>query len=163
MVVMMSITRSDAVIDAFLDDHRQMTQLVQELVQLLEERNIGAARAVADRLDIAAGPHIKFEEEILYPAAAKVAGSKFQQRLVGEHQEVREGIRQLLTARNDKFRDPQFLALITEAIRTGLKHAESCGTLISHLDQFSSHRRQEALDRLLELRRIGQRWTEQQG
>ena len=147
--------------DAFLDDHRRMTRLLRDVAVALQKRDVQTAKSLARELDVVAGPHIEFEEEVLYPATASSSGPDFQKKLLSEHEQVCSGLARLLAADTEQLRDAQFLRSVEDAIRGGLKHAESCGTLVSHLETFTTEQQQQAFDRLQQLKRTPRRWTEQ--
>jgi hypothetical protein len=143
----------------FLNDHRRMTRLLRDVVENLENGDIEAGRSLADELDQVAGPHIAFEETILYPAVGSAEGVAFQQKLLAEHDQAREGLAQMLAADQSQLDDVAYRNGVLAALHTGLKHAESCGTLVSHLEEMTDDQQRQALSRLKELRQIGSRWT----
>ena len=153
-------TAKTELVELFLRDHRQMTRMLSDVVSHLHRNELVPALTVAQKLDRVAGPHIQFEEQVLYPEVKSVRGKAFDERLRDEHQAARDGLTRFLTASELQLKDPGFLAMVEKKLRSGLKHAESCGTLVSHLEQFSTSQQQQALLQLSKLKRAGTSWTE---
>jgi len=143
----------------FLKNQRRMTRLLRDVVVRLEDGDVEVARSLADELDNVAGPHIAFEESILYPAVGGVEGEAFQQQLLGEHEQARAGLSALLSADDSSLSEGDYRRNIVAALRAGLKHAESCGTLVTHLEELTDDQQRLGLERLDELRQAGGRWT----
>ena len=60
---------------AFVDDHKQLTRALKQLKDALGRHDLSEAKRIAEELDRAAGPHILFEEEFLYPEVARRAAA----------------------------------------------------------------------------------------
>lgn len=156
----MSTTKQSPLVKEFLDDHRLMTRMLSDLVTLLEGDHPEAARSLANQLDKLAGPHIAFEEQCLYPAVKARRGAVLQSQLQHEHDEARAALTQLLSTNVEELNRPTMRQVLAVALRKGLKHAESCGTLVSHLQELPQEQKQATLSRLLHLRHEGLRWTQ---
>lgn len=156
----MTPTQSSPLVQAFLDDHQQMTRKLQEVIARLEQDEVQAACTAAEQLDRIAGPHIAFEESILYPAVGRAQGKPFQRQLLSEHAAMRAGLLQLLASSDAQLSKPAVRDEVLEQLQAGLRHAESCGTLISHLAAFTSEEQQAGLTKLKLLKQAGQKWSE---
>jgi len=55
---------------AFVEDHKHMIGGVAKLKQALEQRGTTEAKQIAEDLDRVVGPHIQFEETVLYARVA---------------------------------------------------------------------------------------------
>ncbi|MFQ5741686.1 MAG: hemerythrin domain-containing protein [Acidobacteriota bacterium] len=146
--------------DAFLSDHKVMTQGFHRILKALERNDLKGAVELARRLDRVAGPHIEFEEEILYPQIRRNRGRDYVSRLYREHQVALQGIQTLLQSPAGTALDPHEKEQLVGKIRTALDHAVSCGTLLSHLTTLDETRQEQILNRLRDLRSQGHRWTE---
>ena len=146
--------------EAFGEDHRRLVRGFADLKTALERGDPDDARRIADRLDRAAGPHIQFEEEVLYPRVRRGAGPVLRRPA-------------LHRARRRPRRDPAGagpavgIAPAARATRaadrraqTTLDHALSCGTLLSHLTTLDPGQQADLLELLEEMRRRAMRWTE---
>lgn len=153
------MTKASPLREAFLEDNRKLTRGLLRLLDALKENDLVAARREADRLDQDAGPHMAFEEQVFYPTLDRILGSAFVDQLYHEHAEGQDAVRTVLNREPDHpFADHERQALV-EHVETALEHALSCGTLLSHVDVLEAPAKQEMLERLLELRRRGRRWT----
>jgi hypothetical protein len=103
---------------------------------------------------------MEFEEEILYPEVGKSRGSDYVSRLYREHQVALEAVKALMSSKNQERLEPQLKEQLLLSLTTGLDHTISCGTLLSHVTSLDQKRQDEMLTRLLDLRRIGHRWSE---
>ena len=146
-------------VNEFLRDHQRFISLLRDVVVFVERGEIATARSLADELDRLAGPHIEFEEKILYPTTIAAHGVLLERKLLAEHGNFRAGLKQLLSASDARLSRPEFQQRVAAALRGGLKHAESCGLLVSHLDQLTELEQQQALTKLNGLKREGRRWT----
>jgi hypothetical protein len=146
--------------EAFLEDHRHLTRGLSNILQALRDDHLEEAIRIAEDLDRVAGPHMEFEEEILYPEVGKSRGSDYVSRLYREHQVALEAVKALISSKNQERLEPQLKEQLLQSLTTGLDHAISCGTLLSHVTSLDQKRQDEMLTRLLDLRRIGHRWSE---
>lgn len=145
--------------EEFVDDHRVMTQTISALLEALRAGRDAEAREIAEDLDRRAGPHIAFEEAVMYPQVARVSGESVAQQLYDEHRTVLAGLEQLLNHRGSTPLGEEQRAQVIAKMQTGLDHAISCGSLLSHLTALDPQIQQQMLDRLHEYRREGTRWT----
>ncbi len=150
---------SSSLRDAFVEDHRHLTRGLNRLLKALRGGEMGEAKRIAAELDRVAGPHVQFEEEVLYPEISRTRGSEFTGKLYDEHSQALRAIRTLLKANGESLPEAARRQLIADA-QTGLDHAVSCGTLLSHVTTLPEPLQDRLLGRLLELRREGRRWSE---
>ncbi len=144
----------------FVNDHREMTRALVAVLTALENEDIASAIQSADELDVLAGPHIQFEESILYPTVAKTTGEEFHQQLLAEHQQPLAAVRLLLARReNPNISSSQRDQLINQ-IRVGVEHVETCGRLLSHLASLDEQTQSRYLKELRDLRSANCRWSE---
>ena len=143
----------------FIEDHQILTSGFQQVIDAVEMNDPKRMRASAESLDKSAGPHMQFEEQVLYPQVGQNRGDGFEQSLLREHQVARSAIL-FLTDHDDSPLAAADRARVLEQLRIGLDHAISCGALLSHVTVASEERQQEMLGELREFRRKGTRWTE---
>lgn len=144
---------------AFLEDHRALTRCLADLAAVVEKRDWVEARQIAERVDRLGGAHIEFEEEVLYPAVARVHGRPFVQRLHEEHRAGLDVVRSLLGGPSDGWTVERQEELAAHA-QTAWRHAESCGTLLSQLTGLGAEEQRAALERLESIRSAARRWTQ---
>ncbi len=155
----MKTDSSQSLRNAFIEDHRHLTQGLNRLLKALRADDFEEGIAIARELDRVAGPHIQFEEEVLYPEITRTRGTDFTDRLYDEHGTALQAIRTLLAANGGSL-SPSTKAQVIEAAQTGLSHAVSCGTLLSHLTTLPEEMQERLLTRLQDLRADGRRWSE---
>ena len=142
----------------FIKDHQQFSRLMYEISKLLDDGKIEQARARGEELDAVAGPHIAYEEAELYSRLIELGvESVTKQQLVEEHREVVDALRLLLEVPAP---DESKLESIKQGFRSGLAHAEHCGSLISLMSRLDEQQRSESLKILIHLREQGGKWTE---
>lgn len=154
----MGLSQASQLVQSFLEDHRRMTRLLARVHRALEDGQVATARDLAEELDRVGGPHIDFEEQVLYPLIAGAVDRALAQRLYEEHAVVRKAIAQLLETAPAKL-ERDTVAGLLDSFHVGLDHASNCGTLASHLDGLPASKREQALETLQALRELGRRWT----
>lgn len=159
----MAKSEPSELVQTFLEEHRTLMRGLSTILEKVESEDFIGARKQADELDQMAGPHIQFEEEVLYPEVGRAQGRELERQLKDEHSTIRRAIQRLSQVDEVQASDPRFRAELATALRTGVRHAESCGTLISHLEELSAKQQRQALGRLVQLRGQGQRWTKRCG
>lgn len=145
---------------AFLEDHRHLTRGFAGLLRAIDDNDLKESRALAEELDRRGGPHIEFEETVFYPELATAFGGDFTRGLYQEHDVAYRAVASLLARNADERLSTAERARLHQQVKTGLDHAITCGTLISHIAGLDPKRQQELLDKLLDLRRKGRRWSE---
>ena len=147
-------------VNTFVEEHQVLMRGLATVLQKVKAGKMAEARTLADKLDQEVGPHIQFEEEVLYPQVGRVRGEVFEQKLRDEHMIVEQAIKQLIAADRSDQNLSELRAELVEALNVAVEHAESCGTLISHLEALSPAVQQQALKRQRQFRAGGVRWTE---
>jgi len=79
----------------FRNDHRQIRDLVLNLVGAFIQNDMEQAATLIKKLNIVAGPHFQFEEEVLYPELIPVYGPQYINKLYIDHDLVIARIRKL--------------------------------------------------------------------
>lgn len=153
-------TVQHALEEEFAADHRELTRGFARLLELLQSGNDEEARGLADHIDQVAGPHVEFEETVLYPAVARAEGQDFAAQLYAEHRTVFDAVAWLLEHSAEEPIDESTRQRLIEQVQTGLDHAVSCGSLMGHLTALEESQHETFLKQLLECRESGRRWTE---
>lgn len=145
---------------AFLEDHRQLMRGLNRLRETLERGDVSAAIELAKQIDRMVGAHIEFEEEVLYPKVAESETREFVRQLYDEHHAGLRAVEHLRKRSAEKALSPDEQARLVADTQTMVDHAASCGTLLSHLTALDADRQSTILERLMELRDQGHRWSE---
>lgn len=144
--------------NAFIEDHQKLSRGYWNIIDAIQAGNFDKARTLAEELDRVAGPHIEFEEKYLYPEVRQSRGDDYTDNLYSEHSDTIETLIELQSVDNapSATQTQRWLA----GMQRGLDHAASCGTLLSHLDVLDPTRQKSLLEKLIELRQSGKRWSQ---
>lgn len=139
----------------FALDHRNLTRGFAEIIAALRREDKEEAVRLALILNREGGAHIAFEESILYPKVAESRGKDYVAKLYNEHQIAIEALRDLIeNSHQGPVSEAKMQELITK-LQTGLEHAVSCGTLLSHLTVLDEKTQRQLLDELRRSRADG--------
>lgn len=141
----------------FLKDHKQLMRGISSLLKVLQDDQWPEASKLADELDRQAGPHIEFEERVLYPAIARRRGEAYATQLFREHGIIRKALKKLCQPHALSEADR---SEVVRSLKVGLRHSESCGSLFSYLGSLDSTARQRAARDLVRFRADSKRWTD---
>lgn len=144
---------------AFLQDHRKMTKGFYRLGQKLEAGDWTEARRIALAIDRDVGPHIEFEETVYYPRLVPVVGAANVDMMYAEHGIGLRLIQDLMSAGSTP-PDSAVMADLADRCQTMLEHAQTCGTLLTHLTALPPDEQNELLARLEHIRERGRSWSE---
>lgn len=145
---------------SFTDDHQAMIRGYRSLLGALNDGDFAAASRLSVQLDRSAGPHIEFEEQYLYPAVKASRGTAYVSKLYQEHRQVLAAITELRKLTAESIPSDEELAAWKQSLESGLEHAASCGTLLSHLEVLSEEQQRSYLDTIHRLRDEGHLWSE---
>ena len=151
---------SSALREAFLDDHKHLTRGLTRTLEALQNGDDATAIQVVDTMDRAVGPHMEFEETLFYPELVGILGEPRVEHLENEHDIGKRAVQTILSRAGGEPLAGEERKSVIASLGAMLEHALGCGTLLSHLDGLGEARKKQLLDRLLELRRRGLRWTE---
>lgn len=69
----------------FREEHRAVRDLLLELVEAFERRDVEQARALLEQVAAATGPHFRYEEEAMYPELVPIFGDAYVTKLLVDH------------------------------------------------------------------------------
>ncbi len=145
---------------AFVEDHKKLTKGLRRLLRAVKGNEPRETLLAAQDLDAAAGPHIQFEEEYLYPHVREVRGDEMTRQLYDEHQTGQTALKTALQGDGKQPLDAELQARVLGQLETAMDHVIACGTLLSHVTTLDASRQEELLGKLLQLRKEGRRWSE---
>ncbi len=143
---------------AFLADHKKLTRGFRDLIKALEADDRAGVTRLTTELDLAAGPHIEFEEHVLYPTVEEERGGAYGDTLRHEHQVARSALCFLLDHADEPLK-PEDRARVIQQLRVGFEHAVACGSLLSHITVLDEASQEKMLGKLREYREQKLRWT----
>lgn len=122
-------TLADEFTHVFREEHRQVRDLLLELVSAFEARDGARAREALGRTAALTGPHFRYEEESLYPALVPLFGSPYVEHLLGEHDRAIQGARRLVEiVAEDRLGDEEAEEAVG-IVRSILPHVSDCDGL----------------------------------
>jgi hypothetical protein len=113
----------------FRIEHREVRDLLLELVDAFETRDAERARTLVGRIAAVTGPHFRYEEEALYPALVPLFGERYVGSLVAAHDGAIARARTLAAAAANEHPSDEEVAGAIEAIREILPHVSDCDGL----------------------------------
>ena len=138
----------------FRDDHRQVRDGLLDIMDALKSKDVIKAREILGNLNIAIGPHFRYEEETLYPTL-KVFLGEYVDQLLSEHDGV------ITTARtcaellaNETLTDDEAESA-SSAARELLIHVSNCDGLAILSERLSSEELDNMGDKLSAAREAG--------
>ena len=142
----------------FLADHKKMTRAFRDLIDAVNVNDVEQFRGIANQLNAIAGPHIAFEESVLYPRVDQNSSKAVSSKLCDEHDTARSAIGRLIQQSGPLTDEDR--KLVVEQLQVGFKHAVACGSLLSHLTVATNQEQQQMLAELKEFRRQKRLWTD---
>jgi hypothetical protein len=144
----------------FIKDHQKLTRGFSRIIAAIHEDDWPAAVQAAQELNREGGPHIAFEEDVLYPRVAQSRSERSVRHLYDEHQAAISAVRFLLSHPHEQGIAPDAKARLLEQLQTGLDHAVSCGTLLSYLTVLDAPTQRDLLATLKQHRAAGKTMVE---
>ncbi|HUG90390.1 MAG TPA: hemerythrin domain-containing protein [Planctomycetaceae bacterium] len=145
--------------EAFVIDHREITRGLARLSQAVRDGDFTASRELALDVDRLAGPHILFEEQVLYPQIARLLGRDYAVQLYGEHEAGRSALEQLTRSDRPAGFRPGEQEELSRLLGAAVEHAATCATLVSRLSEFPRTVQIEMQARLDECHAASPAWT----
>jgi hypothetical protein len=82
--------------EVFRAEHRQVRDLLIDLMQAFGQRDTTRARALVAAVAEATGPHFRYEEEAMYPRLTSIFGDAYVDKLLADHDGAIRNARELL-------------------------------------------------------------------
>lgn len=82
--------------EIFGAEHRQVRDLLLELIRAFRDRDTGRARSLVASVAAATGPHFRYEEEAMYPQLTGIFGDSYVGKLLAGHDGAIRNARELL-------------------------------------------------------------------
>ena len=144
----------------FIKDHQKLTRGFAQIIKAVKDCKWSDATAAAKELNREGGPHIAFEEDVLYPRVAQSRSEQSVRHLYEEHQDAIAAIQFLSTHSEGADITPDTKVELVNKLQTSLDHAVSCGTLLSYLTVLDESMQDELLAKLEQHRAEGKSMTD---
>lgn len=149
----------DNLFTCFREDHKVLGSGFHRLSERLRAGDTAGARAVAQWLDEAAGPHIAFEEDAFYPRLVPLFGQQQADRMYDEHRQGLAVIRALINHKTAEPLDQVACDELLEQSETMEAHIADCAELFEAMGRIPVAEQQELHRRLLAWRQRRPKWT----
>lgn len=138
---------ADRFAEVFRQEHRQVRDLLLDLIQAFEDRDLPQVRELLGRVAALTGPHFRYEEEALYPALTRIFGVGYIEELFRAHDRAIAGARRLVElAGKDQLTDDE-VAEAVGIVRGILPHVSDCDGLSIMVERLPEAQVQEILER----------------
>jgi len=147
---------------AFKADHALLGSNFYTLATSLRNKDIACAKEVVKKINIEAGPHIAFEEDVFYPALERFIETEELEQMYEEHRLGRALLTKVLALDETKeLEDSTQKALLAEidAIET---HIAGCGELFGMMGSLTEDETQDLLNKLTTYRLNAPNWLSRQ-
>jgi hypothetical protein len=137
----------------FRQEHRIVRDLLLELVDAFEARDVSRATSLLAETATVAGPHFRYEEESLYPALVPIFGAEYIEKLVGDHDRAIESARRLVELAGQETVGDEEASEAVLLLRGILPHVSDCEGLTIMAELLPD----SAIESLLETRAAARR------
>jgi hypothetical protein len=154
---------ADRFTQIFRQEHRQVRDLLLELIEAFEGRDLPRARELLGRVAALTGPHFRYEEEALYPALTGIFGAGYIEELFRAHDRAIAGARRLVELAGKAELTDDEVAEAVGIVRGILPHVSDCDGLSIMVERLPEAQVQAILDRREESLAAGLdllRWAE---
>lgn len=113
----------------FRSEHRQIRDLLLELVQAYENHEKNRISELLSNVARYSGPHFRYEEETLYPALVHFFGPEYVRELFHAHDRAIATARELVALAEKDVLTEQEASSAIRQVRTILPHVTDCDGL----------------------------------
>ncbi|MEJ5250540.1 MAG: hemerythrin domain-containing protein [Chthonomonadetes bacterium] len=115
--------------EQFRAEHRQVRDLLLQLLQAFEQRNTSRASELVRSIAALTGPHFRYEEEAVYPALVPIFGDDYVQKLLSDHDRVISSAARLSALAQKQALEEGEVQEAVRLIRGILPHVSDCDGL----------------------------------
>ncbi len=138
---------ADRFAEVFRQEHRQVRDLLLDLIQAFEDRDLPRVRELLGRVAALTGPHFRYEEEALYPALTSIFGAGYIEELFRAHDRAIAGARRLVELAGKAALTDDEVAEAVGIVRGILPHVSDCDGLSIMVERLPEAQVQAILER----------------
>jgi len=112
----------------FREDHRKVRDGLLEMISALQAKDVARAKEILGNLNVLVGPHLRYEEETLYPTLRVFLG-EYVDQLLSEHDNVIETARTCAELLEKETLTDEEAKTAADAARALLVHVSNCDGL----------------------------------
>ena len=146
---------TDQFIETYREEHRAFRDQLLELIQAFKDRDKRRIKSLLDRVVETIGPHMRCEEEALYPALTEFFLDAHIEHLMIEHDQLIATIRTLIQMRNRKPLSDDDVRVAELYIRSLLTHVADCDGLLILVERLPEEKMRKVLRNHRRARREG--------
>jgi len=130
----------------FREEHRKLRDSYLDIINVLQKRDGVALRPLIQQVNLCAGPHFRYEEEVLYPALLTLYARDYIEILLMDHDWAIATVRKLiLVSHQDRLSDDD-CQLAIRRVHNMLPHISDCDGLSIMVECLSSSEIQSIMD-----------------
>jgi len=130
----------------FREEHRQVRDVLLDLIQAFQDRNRERVWDLLSRGSAFIGPHFRYEEEGLYPALVEIYGPDQIDQLYREHDHAIQSAGKLMALADKPAYTDEDVAEATRIVRSILPHVSGCDGLSVMVEKLPEEKVQGILD-----------------
>ena len=119
-------TSADEFAAIFREEHRTVRDLLLDLIDAFEARDLPRANVLLTRIATVAGPHFRYEEEALYPALVPIFGADYVEKLLSDHDGAIASARRLVELASQRTLSVGDVSEAVRLVRGILPHVSDC-------------------------------------
>ena len=123
------VTRADYFSAIFRAEHREVRDLILDLVQAYQKNETSRIPTLLGELARCAGPHFRYEEEVLYPQLVKFFGPQYVHDLYHAHDRAIATAKELVAMAEKSTLTPEEAEFGIRGVRAMLPHVTDCDGL----------------------------------
>jgi len=144
--------------NAFKADHALLGSGFYTLATCLHNKNISDAKSVATKINIDAGPHIAFEEEVFYPTLKRFIKQQELDEMYSEHKLGRALLEKVLSIDESAHLQDAIQKELLAQIDVIESHISQCGELFGMMENLNESEMQYLYDKLTDYQLLAPHW-----
>ncbi len=138
----------------FREDHRKVRDSLLDLADAAEAGDVAKAGDILGQIDVMVGPHMRYEEETLYPAMKEFLGD-YVDSLIEEHSGIIDTAKTAAKLLSQSSLSEEEGKAVAKAARALLVHVSNCDGLNILAERFSQEKLDELGERFAQSRAVG--------
>jgi len=159
-------TELERFVEGFRNEHRAARDVLLAMMQAFRDRDAARIGELMARLDAGVGPHMRYEEEVMYPALTAVFGADYVERMLEDHDRGFGMAGRLMELASGNPISDQDVLEANRLIQRQLPHITDCDGLVLAIEVLPDERQRvlfEARDRAISEGLSMTQWGERRG
>jgi len=143
---------------AFKSDHALLGGGFYTLASCVRNKDISGAKSVATKINIDAGPHIAFEEEVFYPALKRFIEESELTEMYNEHELGRALLEKILALDESAELQEDLQKELLAEIDVIESHITECGELFGTMGRLNEQEMEHLYEKLKSYQLLSPNW-----